>query len=996
MSGGPDPFGTAAVRERVLAAWTASPARLREDANAEEDFSLGGYRDRLVVELAQNAADAAAVAGVPGRVRFSLSLNGMVLAVANTGAPLDPAGVDALATLRASAKRGGGSVGRFGVGFAAVLAVTDEPVVLSRSGAVRFSRADSAQLVAEIPELTDEVRRRDGHVPVLRLPFEAEGEPPQGFASVVLLPMRDDAAADLTRRSLQAVDDALLLALPGLAEVEIELDGTTRVLRDAAARWVSVGRAGTFADAERAELYAGRPVEEAQRPWWSAQWALPRSPETRVPQVVHAPTPTDEPLTWPALLIASFPLEPSRRHVAPGPLTDRIVNEAATTYAELLTERSAEGMDMLDLVPVGLGAGALDSALRVATLERLRVSPVLRAAEDGSPVRPRDAVTVDGLDPAALGALAPYVAGLVDASPGARAALRWLGVPELGLAEVVEALPYAENPAGWRERYAALSSLAETPEGREALGLLPVPLADGRVVRSARGLLLPPPGLDAELLEDLARAGVRIVHPDAAHALLTRLGAIAAAAVDVLPDPAVRELVETSPEAEDPEAVADTVLGLLRAAVGEGGPDLAAGSLAWLGDLALPDVDGELAPASALALPGSPAAGFLDPDEIGVVSSELVERWGADVLAACGVLSGLAVVSADEVDLTDPPKWLADLDGFGEWSAAVVRAAGLDGPVVAGELLVVRDLDVVRPDRWAAAVGALSASPRTRAAVVDPVRLRDLAGRGHDAPSYTSWWLSRELSLDARHDPDADPVVRALLDPAPDWVAGLDDGVRRALGVVRGVTDLPGSAATLLLERVAEPGREVAVSGLLAVWSWLSGLASGGGGGPGRDVKPPDRVRAWNGDAPVIVDAAEVSIVDEPKWLQRNDIGPFIVAPAGSADALADLLDVDLAIERADGVVTSEGVAVPVPVVAREVLPGSAEEWHRHERLEVDGVPVEWWVDDTGRAHAADASGLARALAWSSGRWGVRQALAAVLAEPQRAPEVVLDVAFET
>jgi hypothetical protein len=61
-----DGFGTAGLRERVLAAWTASPARFREDANAEEDLALGGYRDRLVVELAQNAADAAARAGADG------------------------------------------------------------------------------------------------------------------------------------------------------------------------------------------------------------------------------------------------------------------------------------------------------------------------------------------------------------------------------------------------------------------------------------------------------------------------------------------------------------------------------------------------------------------------------------------------------------------------------------------------------------------------------------------------------------------------------------------------------------------------------------------------------------------------------------------------------------------------------------------------------------------------------------------------------------------
>ena len=58
-----DPFATAALRGRVLDAWAASPARFREDANAEEDYALGGYRDRVVVELAQNAADAAVRGG---------------------------------------------------------------------------------------------------------------------------------------------------------------------------------------------------------------------------------------------------------------------------------------------------------------------------------------------------------------------------------------------------------------------------------------------------------------------------------------------------------------------------------------------------------------------------------------------------------------------------------------------------------------------------------------------------------------------------------------------------------------------------------------------------------------------------------------------------------------------------------------------------------------------------------------------------------------------
>ena len=189
------------MRRTVLDAWAASPARFREDANAEEDYALGGYRDRVVVELAQNAADAAARAGVPGRLRLTLS--GGTLVAANTGAPLDAAGVAALSTLRASSKRGSdapeASVGRFGVGFAAAVAVSDEPRICSLTGAVAWSRGAAGDLVRGIPAVAAELAARSGHVPVLRLPFAADGVPPAGFATAVTLPLRDEAATAARR-----------------------------------------------------------------------------------------------------------------------------------------------------------------------------------------------------------------------------------------------------------------------------------------------------------------------------------------------------------------------------------------------------------------------------------------------------------------------------------------------------------------------------------------------------------------------------------------------------------------------------------------------------------------------------------------------------------------------------------------------------------------------------------------------------------------------------
>ncbi len=549
---------------------------------------------------------------------------------------------------------------------------------------MRFSRADTAQLIGDLgqPELADEVRRRDGHVPALRLPFEAEGEPPQGFSTAVLLPLRDDAAAETSTACSPPSTTPSCSPFPHWPRSR-----SRSTVRPGGSRTRCRGgtRSGAGACSRRPsarELFADRPTEEAQRPWWSVLWALPATTDVVVPQVIHAPTPTDEPLSWPALLIASLPLEPSRRHVAPGRLSDRVVTEAAAAYSELLVARAAAGEEVLGLVPTGLGAGAVDAALRAATLDALRDAPIVRTVEDGALIRPRDAVVIDGpvaATPGGLAALAPYVGGLVDVPLGGRTALRQLGAQQMSLSDVVEALPHAVDPAGWAERYAALAPLAESPEGREALGVLPVPLADGRVVRGARGLLLAPDAMAADVLERLAAAGVRLVHPTAADPLLGRLGALPATPRQLLEDAAVHELVETSPDADDPDEVAATVLGLVRAAVDEGAVSAAGGDLPWLGDLALPDQDDELTPAAALALPGSTAAAVFDPDEIGLVATGLLERWGPSTLTAIGVLADFALVVADEVDLVTPPEEFAELDGFAEWAEAVA------GGAVAGE-----------------------------------------------------------------------------------------------------------------------------------------------------------------------------------------------------------------------------------------------------------------------------------------------------------------------
>jgi len=1002
-----DPFGTAELRRTVLAAWTASPARFREDANAEEDYALGGYRDRVIVELAQNAADAAVRMDVPGRLR--LTLHDGTLVAANTGAPLDAAGVAALSSLRASSKREAAAgarrdtreaiVGRFGVGFAAAAAVSDEPHIASLAGAVAWSRIAAGDLVREIPGVAAELARRSGQLPMLRLPFAATGVPPEGFATAVTLPLRDEAANRLVERLLAETGPAIMLALPALASIEIAIDGTTRHLtathdgngvtitvEGAVSRWRTAGAEGRTDQ----RLLADRPVEERERPFWTVRWAVPVAadgdkgdlPAGRLPAavsgVVHAPTPTDERLGLPALLLASFPLSPDRRHVAPGPLTDFLLDQAAETYAVLLPSL-APGAGLLDLVPSPVAEGELDAQLRDRILRLLPDRAFLPAAEQtGRRVRPRDAVVLDASMPRLTNAIAPVLPDLI-AGPARHPALAALGVRRLRLAELADMLATLDrDPTWWRDLYEVLAA-AEPAELGE-LGALPVPLADGRLVRGPRGLLLPGPGL--ERAEALTALGLRVVQSGAAHQFLARLGAVEATPQSVLADPAVRAAVEASYDEEDPGPIADAVLSLVA------GARLRPGDHLWLADLALPGADGQWYPAGELLLPGSPLADVVGSDTpFGTVSPAMLERHGADALEAVGVLSSFSLLVAEDVVIDSPD---LDLDGAAEWADEVrARLAPDRVPLVAPELLAVRDLELVDPERWPPALKLLAA-PSLRAALVEPTRVLLDDGRYTDVPSYTSWWLRRHPVLGGRRPGEmraarADPLLAGLYDEAE---LPVDTEFARALGVRTSLAELlaePGGADELLT-RLADPARSVTRAQLRALWIALSAVA---------DVEPPDRVRAVRGNEVVVADAAEALVLDAPDLWPLVAGHPLVLAPYYLAPKLADLLDLPLAAEEVTGQVESTLQRTAVPAVVRAVLPDALTEYYAHDHLVVDGVEVPWRYT-AGAVHAAGTYGLACGLAWAARRWPARHLLAALLSDPAAATRLLAEADLDT
>ncbi len=123
-----------------LKVYAEDPSRVLQDANNERRISEGGYSARQLEELLQNAVDAARRGGE----RVEALLTEETLYVANDGEPFDEAGVRSVMASDISTKDDE-QIGKFGIGFKSVLAVSDYPKVFSRSVSFGFDKAWAAE-----------------------------------------------------------------------------------------------------------------------------------------------------------------------------------------------------------------------------------------------------------------------------------------------------------------------------------------------------------------------------------------------------------------------------------------------------------------------------------------------------------------------------------------------------------------------------------------------------------------------------------------------------------------------------------------------------------------------------------------------------------------------------------------------------------------------------------------------------------------------------------
>ena len=239
-----------AEEQRTLKKYTDYPELLIADGQHERQIA-GDYAGREILELLQNANDAAADDLMRGRVHIELLPIGLL--IANEGAGFTTAGVDSLRLANLSPKRSRQrqTIGNKGLGFRAVLNWTRKPIVLSGGLSLAFSTTASESCQRKLADietlrvLISSEQQTSGRliVPLLAFPgFTADGDLSSllddeaqrglygrarelraaGFTTVVAMPFdRAERSLANARAQLSELRPEVLLFARNIAALEI-------------------------------------------------------------------------------------------------------------------------------------------------------------------------------------------------------------------------------------------------------------------------------------------------------------------------------------------------------------------------------------------------------------------------------------------------------------------------------------------------------------------------------------------------------------------------------------------------------------------------------------------------------------------------------------------------------------------------------------------------------------------------------------------------------
>jgi superfamily II DNA or RNA helicase len=347
---------------RCLATYREDASRVRQDANIEASTSQLGYGRKQLFELIQNGADALQGSD-GGRIRALLTPD--CLYVANEGRPLTASGVTALMGTHDSVKRGD-EIGRFGLGFKSVVAISDRPQIISRTGSFGFdrevSRASISRVVPDAPRYPL-LRTAEPLNPDRLAADDTVLADLMGWATTIVRVPLKTGHTDLSQ-DIQQFPAEFVLFSPHIARLDLidSASGLTRAISlardsDGVLKLTDDDRVSRWRVASTKHRPSPAALKDAgdlaRRESVTISWAVPVGGRSTVGQF-WAFFPTEDRTTLSGIVNAPWKMGDDRRNLLPGQFNKELLTEVlprlvASEWPKLIT--SEEPAALLDVLP---------------------------------------------------------------------------------------------------------------------------------------------------------------------------------------------------------------------------------------------------------------------------------------------------------------------------------------------------------------------------------------------------------------------------------------------------------------------------------------------------------------------------------------------------------------------------------------------------------------------------------------------------------------------
>lgn len=222
-----------ATRKRQYA---ETPQSIIEHYNNELE-NINSYNGRQLLEMLQNADDAAGKPGCDKTVLIHLEDN--VLTIANSGEPFSQGGLESILFSNLSPKvMDQNKIGQKGLGFRSVLSWAEAVTITSDGINLMFSRLVANEFLAEIidekPEIRDYISRKakvEYPIAILRVPAISDYVAPlQGYDTIITIELREGVIEDVQSQIESIIDKETLIFLNNIEKIKISSPKRSEIL----------------------------------------------------------------------------------------------------------------------------------------------------------------------------------------------------------------------------------------------------------------------------------------------------------------------------------------------------------------------------------------------------------------------------------------------------------------------------------------------------------------------------------------------------------------------------------------------------------------------------------------------------------------------------------------------------------------------------------------------------------------------------------------------